>query len=103
MDYIGSVEVPQPGVAFAVVSNNNLTGVIKTLAEYGTGHKVRCVGIKGPFKALTVYFKEPLECVNFYTAFAKVEDISTRANWRRNRAKVAARQEKIGSTVAVSE
>ena len=116
MNYIESVEVLQPGVAFAVVSKNNLTEVIKTLAEYGIRHKVRCVGSKGPFKTLTVHFKEPVVCVNFYTAFvevtasravlrqiAKVEDISNRAKLRKNRAKVAVRREKIGSEVVDSE
>ena len=65
---------------------------------------------------ITVHFKEPVECVRFYTAFVEatasravlrqiigVEDTSNRARLRKNRAKIAARQKKVGSEVVDSD
>ena len=116
MDHIESVEVPQPGVAFVISSKNNRAEVTKILADYGNKHKVRCVERKGPFEALTVHFKDPARCVDFYAAFVeatasrtvlrqitKIEDVLNRAKLRKKRAKIAARREKIDSEVVDSD
>ena len=86
------------------------------LADYGNKPKVRCVDSKGQFEALTVRFKEPARCVDFYAAFVeatasravlrqiiKIEDVSNRAKLRKKQAKVAARRKKVGSEVVDSD
>ena len=116
MDYIESVEVPQPGVIFAVVSKNNLAEVVKTLTGYESGHTVRRVDSYGPFQAIAVHFKDLVECVRFYTAFVeatasravlrqivRIEEISNRARLQKNREKTAARRRKVGSEVVDSD
>ena len=96
MDYIESVEVPQPGVAFVISSKNNCAEVTKILADYGNKDTVRCVDFYAAFLEATAS-RAVLRQIT------KIEDVSNRAKLRKKRAKIAARREKIGSEVVDSD
>ena len=53
MDYIESVEVPQPGIAFIISSKDNRKEVVKTLTKYGSRPKVQYIDSIGSCETLT--------------------------------------------------
>ena len=101
---------------FIISSKNNRAKVVELLADYESKPEVRCIDSKGSCEALTVRFKEPAKCIDFYVAFveatasravlrtiARIEEISNRARLRKNREKTAARRRKVGSEVVDSD